>query len=248
MHYRREAFAQGFAALGYAVTFGITTTPRAGDVMLSWNRYGPADKAATAFERAGLPVLIAENAYIARPGAKWYALARSHHVGAGRWAIGGPERWESLGIDLAPIRAAGEEIVVLPQRGIGPPGVAMPFEWPTTVVAYLKQRTRRPIRVRAHPGKNDKGDLLADLARAHAAVVWASGAGVKAIVGGVPVFHCFPRWIGAGASTFLRDADIEAPSRCPAARLATLHRLAWAQAHIDEIRSGEAIRRLLEMQ
>jgi hypothetical protein len=69
-------------------------------------------------------------------------------------------------------------------------------------------------------------------------VTWGSGAGIKSIVAGIPVFHEMPNWIGAPAAKLGLD-DIEQPFLGD--RQPMLNRLAWAQWDLDEIASGEAI-------
>lgn len=248
-HYRRDAFVAGLEALGYAVMFGVSMTPGPRDVLVAWNRYGPVDKAATIFERRGLPVLIAENGYLGNDvaGDRWYAISRSQHNGAGRWPAGDATRWDSLGVQCAPWREGGDEIVVLPQRGIGPDGVAMPIAWAMAAEAQLATMTRRRVRVRPHPGTMPTLSVEEDIAGAWAVVTWGSGAALKALVAGVPVFHAMALWIGAPAARPFWSADIERPLRDDAARLAMLRRMVWAQWRLSEIRSGAAFRALLEM-
>lgn len=239
-HYRRDAFVSGLMRCGFKIQRGVPNAPLKGDILVSWNRYGHAHRAATIFEKAGNAVLIAENGYLGHEfkGKRVYALARNHHNGAGKWVVGGPERWAAWGVELLPWRKDGET-VILPQRGIGPPGVAMPLKWPREV--------ERLGRTRKHPGANKEAlPLEQDLAKAGQVITWGSGAAIKALVLGIPVFHAFPQWIGAPAARPLKDRH--AGRVCDdAKRLAMFERLAWAQADIDEIASGEAIKRLLEM-
>ena len=243
-HYRREAFTLGLERLGYRVGFG-SGAPAPGDVLVIWNRKHDDHRLALQFEAIDAPVIVAENAYITPPSCKkMFALARSHHLGAGQWIESGPERWASFGIDLAPWRKTGDHILVLPQRGIGEPGVAMPLVWPRDIRRDLPKATKRPIRFRVHPGIHTSIPIEADLAGAHCVVTWASGGGVKALAAGVPVFFGLPSWIGAGAAV-RGFADLEAPRMDDAARLRVFERLAWAQAFPEEIASGEALQRLI---
>lgn len=239
-HYRRDAFMAGLQRLGYRVQPGLPTAPIRDDLLLSWNRQaGAHDRTATLFESRGLPVLIAENGYLGvkHNGTRTYALARSHHNGAGRWPTGGPERWAALGVELLPWRRPGGETVILPQRGVGAPGVAMPQKWPREFHGF--GRTRK------HPGTKEQIPLEVDLARASQVITWGSGAAIKALVLGIPVFYSFPKWIGAPAARPV--GDIKLGAKCDdEARLRMFERLAWAQWTIDEIASGEAIKRVLE--
>jgi len=242
-HYRRDLFLAGLARCGYAVDQPPKQNPDPCDVLLVWNRHNLNDEFAKRYEAAGARVLVAENGFIGTDGHghQLFALALWHHLGAGSWREGAEDRWAPLNVPMRPWRAVGDEIVVLPQRGIGPLGVAMPRDWTEKVVERLKSVTHRPVRVRIHPGKS-RTDPWPDLQNAWAAVTWASGAGIKAILYGVPVFHELPNWIGAPAARFGIN-DIEAPFLGD--RLPMLRRLAWAQWRLAEIAAGEPFRWLL---
>jgi hypothetical protein len=242
-YYRRDAFRAGLRRAGFDVGHQPKANPDPRDVLLIWNRSPANEVYASRYEKAGARVIVAENGYIGTDsdGHILYALALNQHLGAGKWRDGAGDRWGRLGLQLSPWRRSGTEIVVLPQRGIGAPGVAMPREWPLTIVERLRKVTDRPIRVRPHPGK-EKTDPFFDLTSAWAAVTWASGAGIKSIVYGVPVFHELKSWIGAPAARFGID-NIENPFLGD--RLPMLRRLAYAQWTLAEIQSGEAFSWLL---
>lgn len=241
--YKGEAFESGLERLGYQIERRHRRDPCPGDVIILWNRNRGMDAIASAYERAGGIVLIAENGYLGQPmgGGKFYALARGHHNGAGAWFVGDHQRFE---IAMQPWRERGDHVLVLPQRGIGPKGVAMPHGWEKQAIERLQDVTKRPIRVRRHPGpaKSDPGP---DLAGAHCAVTWGSGAGIKAIQAGIPVFYDFDKWIGACAAAPLAG-DIEA-CHMPDRQL-LWNRLSWAQWSLAEIASGEAFDRLCHEQ
>lgn len=220
---RIEIFRRGLERLGYSVENGIPSAPREGDVFCTWNRIGSADAAARLFEGKGLPVLVAENAAWGNEfaGSRWYSIARNFHNMAGQFPVGDASRWDGLGVDLAEWRTAGET-VVLPQRGIGPPEVAMPRGWPG----------KQCGRIRPHPGRFPGVPLEQDLANAGKVITWGSGAAIKALIWGVPVESHMPAWIG--------EQDNE-----DAGRLAMFRRLAWAQWRHSEIASGEVFARML---
>lgn len=245
-------------AAGFDVVCAIPN-PRPGDVVCCWNRYGRYEAEAKRFEAAGaLPVII-ENGYLgnryndhAKPftaaGDQLFALGNYKHNGAGEWPVGEPGRWRSQGIEVKPWRTDGEHVLVLPQRGIGPAGVAMPHDWPQKAVQRLRTMTKRPVRLRAHPGNNpSKTPLEDDLAGCWAAVTWGSCAALKAICAGVPVFADFPKWIGLSSARLLDGSDIEWPRDSETAREGMLDQLAWAQASVAEISTGEPFRRLMEI-
>lgn len=243
-YYRRDCFREGLARIGYRVGEMPKEKPEPCDVLLIWNRSKLNHVLASRYEAAGARVLVAENGYVGLEpdGHPLYAIALGHHSGAGTWCEGTTDRWTRLGIELNPWRSDGREIIVLPQRGIGEPSLSMPEGWTDSVVARLKQKTDRPIRVRPHPGK-EKTDPGPDLKDAWAAVTWASGAGIKAIIAGVPVFHEMPTWIGGPAAKFGID-EIESPFLGD--RLPMLKRLAWSQWTLDEVRRGEPFAWLLQ--
>lgn len=191
--------------------------------MVSWNRIREAGPAADTFEAAGRPVLITENASWGNDfaGGEWLTLVRGYHNLAGMFPVGGPERWDDLGIQLTSWRTTGET-VILPQRGIGPRATAMPHGW----------ANGKPGRLRAHPGRLAGIPLEQDLAQAGKVITWGSGAAIKALMWGIPVESHMPHWIGWQDNT---EAD----------RLTMFRSLAWAQWRIEEIATGEPFVRLL---
>lgn len=224
---RHRAFERGLARCGYSVVDGLTSRPGERDVLVTWNVIREARAVAGAFESRGLPVLVTENASWGNDfaGGHWYTVARGRHNTAGRFPVGGPERFDALGVDLAPFRAGGET-VILPQRGIGPPGTAMPQDWAGRALK------RYGGRIRPHPGIRDCVPLERDLAHAGRVVTWGSGAAIKALQWGIPVVSEMPDWIGEQDNT-------------DAGRLAMFRRLAWAQWTLEEIAHGEPFARLL---
>lgn len=240
-HYRRDAFVSGVKRIGGRLTDELDC-----DVLVIWNRYGPFRKLADTVEKRGGTVLVAENGYLGNEwaGDRWYAMSRTHHNGAGRWPDGGPERWDSLGVELSPWRTEGRELVLLPQRGIGPPGVAMPGGWASTAKAQLASGL--PVRVRPHPGQRVAIDLAHDLRKAAAVATWGSGGALKALAWGIPCYHGLQSWIGAPASRPIAEAA-RGPLRDDARRLGMFRRLIWAQWRLSEIASGEAFDCLLAL-
>lgn len=208
---RQQAFVEGLERIGYRVERGI---PDRCELFVTWNRIGPANNVkADRF-------LVAENATWGNDfHGRWYQIQENYHNVKCRH--GGPERWDSLGVDLEPWRTFGET-VILPQRGIGPPGIAMPRGWGN----HFHGRIRR------HPGRHQSIDLHQDLRDCGRVITWGSGAAVKALMWGIPVESHMPNWIGEQDNT-------------DQGRLEMFRQLAWAQWTLDEIRSGEAFRWLL---
>lgn len=222
---RWQAFAVGLERLGYTVERGSTLTPGPRDALITWNRIGSGEQAAQVFEAAGLPVVVAENCSWGNEGG-WLHLARGHHNTAGCVRYGGSWRWDARGIELAPWQT-GSEVVILPQRGIGSPPVAMPRDWPARAKAMTGGR------IRPHPGTMPCVPLREDLGDCRLAVTWGSGAAIKALMWGVPVESHMPGWIGEQDNT-------------DRGRLEMFQRLAWANWRLPEIASGEALRWVLQ--
>ncbi len=241
LHYRADAFRAGLRAQGFEVVDELRD-PSPDDVLLVWNRHGARNEQARRFEAAGARVIVAENGYLGKTwrGGKWFALSLDHHAGAGRWPDGGPQRWDSLGVELEPWKVGGTQTVVLAQRSIGEPGIASPWNWAESVAPRVHGR------IRQHPGAEPaRVTLRDDLADVGQVVTWASGAALLALVFGVPVFYAFPRWIGASAARPLSEFGTASPLRNDGARLAMFRRLAWAQWTVEEVESGEAFDHLL---
>jgi hypothetical protein len=220
---RRAVFTEGLQRIGFEVVHGLTLEPREGDVLVTWNRIHEGETCAREFERRGNAVLVTENATWGNDfaGERWYTLARSYHNLSGTFPIGGNERWDSLGVELAPWREGGET-VVLPSRGIGPACHRMPRDWPS----------KQSGRIRPHPGTGQAKRLCEDLAECGRVVTWGSGAAVQALMLGIPVDSHMPGWIAEQNNT-------------DAGRLAMFRRLAHAQWRLEELRTGGPFARLL---
>lgn len=239
-------FEAGLKSAGYTLINDIPRDIGKDDLIVTWNRR-PCDEASIKrFEQAGAKVLIAENGYIGNggQGKKLFALSINHHCGAGSWHIGQEPRWRRHNIRIDQWREGGSEIVVLPQRAIGEPGVAMPREWELHIVNKLRAVTKRNVRVRPHPGKEPASvTLYDDLKHAWAVVTWSSGAAIKAIAMGVPAFYMFENWIAAPMAKFGID-DLENPYR--GERESCLHRIGWAQWTAEEVANGVPFRYLCQ--
>lgn len=240
-HYGRDTFRAGLENCGYVWTDYIQT-PTPEDVLLIWNRGVINNVIAHRWQAAGARVLVAENGYLGKHwrGVQWYAIALGRHGGGGYWPLAGPQRWHGWAVPLAPWRKPGGDLVVLAQRGIGEPGITAPPNWYISMCSTFKS-----ARVRVHPGKDDVTlPLERDLANTSAVITWSSGAALKALVLGIPVFYGYKDWIGAGAARHVDDRS-KGVSTDDAARLAMFERLAWAQWTKEEVAQGEPFRKLL---
>ncbi len=223
---RAQMFRSGLQSLGYKINHALTNNPQSHDILVTWNRIGAADQSANAFESAGCPVIVTENASWGNSfaGQQWYHLALNRHNEFGRYPVGADNRWDNLEMPLLPWRDANGETVILHQRGIGAPGYAAPYNWHQGFSG----------RIRQHPGQRTDGiPLELDLAKTSHVITWGSGAAIKALMLGIKVTSVMPSWIGEQDNTYM-------------GRVAMLRRLAWGQWRHEEIESGEAFYWLLE--
>lgn len=237
-HYRCDVFAHGLARHGYHCELGRhQRNPGPNDLLVLWNRTRAFDPVARMYEARGARVLVVENGYIDE-GEKFYAVALGHHNGAGSWYVGDQPRFP---VDERPWRTSGSKVLILPQRGIGEQGIAMPSGWALRITDRLREITDRPLVLRPHPG-HQRVPIPLDFRDVWCAVTWGSGAAIKALHAGIPVFHEFGRWIGSPGAAPLAG-DLEACHTPDRRELWT--RITWAQWKLDEIESGEAFDRLL---
>jgi hypothetical protein len=245
--YRRDAFAAGLQACGFTLAGEPRALPGPGDVLVIWNRYGRNHETAKRFEAVGARVWVAENGPLGRDfrGEHWYSIMGGNPAGGGFWPDYGARRWDSLGIGICEWRNAGREVIILAQRGIGPPGIRQPDGWHRQAADRFHLKGLGPVRIREHPGENPCTPLLEDLRDAKCVVTWASAAALKALLWGVPVLYGYEQWIGRAAGTHLREGqrpEITRPERLP-----VFHALAWTMWRTHEIATGAPFRLLGEL-
>ena len=120
----------------------------------------------------------------------YYRVTRNamQHDGTGNASS---ERWNRLGLNIAPWQKGGRHILVCPPSQKF--GELLGFNaaaWLQTTLNTLKRHTDREIRVRAKKG--NATPLDADLKDCHALVAHSSNAAVLALLAGVPVFCTAP--------------------------------------------------------
>lgn len=246
-HYRRQAFIKGLQRMGY-----VEGPLSSCDLYLIWNRYGALDTNAENVERRGGTVIVAENAYLGNQfaGGHWFAMSVSQHNGAGRYPYLGPERWDNLKLELGKWREGNitgqpsDDLVLLSQRGIGPNGIAMPKPWPEQTSKWLRDKGYFN-RVRKHPGVTKYISLEEDLKKSKGVATWGSGAALKALFWGIPVFAEFSKWIGIRACRSVKEIHLGALKNDDL-RLDVFRRMIWAQWRVEEIESGRAFECLLK--
>lgn len=257
---RHEAIERGLARHGFTIARTPPHAPTARDIVCTWNCHADYQQDAAALVRkAGGRHILAEEAYTRWTWpVKHFALSLDAHNGAGRWFVGGPERWEKMGLDVRPWRAdaPGARIVVREQRGIGTPQMRSPPAWHERTCEALRRASKRPVQLRRHPALQQPVRVPAEeeLEGAHALVTWASSDAVRALIMGVPVFFAAPHIVVEGACKRLASlggaeltAEIEAPLMDDQLRLDALRRMAWAQWEIGAIERGEPFEHLLSV-
>jgi hypothetical protein len=245
-HYRREAFDAGLRAAGYSVVqSGRPTGPS--DLLVIWNRYGPAATEADNWEAAGGTVLVCENGYAGKDkdGIQYYAIAAQGHNGSGWCPSGNVDRFAALGIELHPwVHRPDGYALICGQRGIGSPRMASPPNWHMNADRRVRAWWPR-TKLRLHPGNNAPAvPLDDDLAGAAHCVIWSSSSGVRALCLGIPVYFDAPHWICEVAAR--RLANPERGVFDDTWRARALWRMAEAQWSVAEITSGEPFVRFRE--
>lgn len=256
--YRREAFLSGLSAAGYEVHERNPDRARPGDVLCIWNRYAQVEQIADRFEAEGGTVIVAENGFLSRGGGtpkfdvhesatpeSYYSLAIGGYNGSGRWFVGGRERLDALEIEIKPWREPGGHLLVCPNRGFGSRVMCPPANWRDQAAARWKSYPGE-ARFRDHPGnRRPARQLHEDLAGCSAISIWASSAGVHALVAGIPVYCDAPKWICKGATVEAVGGLPHETDAWDAARLQAMIGLSWHQWQIKEIESGEPFNHLL---
>lgn len=179
-----------------------------------------------------------------------------------------PARWDiiqdHMGITVRPWRTTGDHVLICLQRDGGwSMGGQDVTSWCTTVVTQLRQHTKRPIRIRAHPGdkkshrylkricdvlvqhgirnffiSEPERSLVQELDDAWALVNHNSSPAVAAAICGVPVIST--------DITRSQAREVSCPELCQIEDLPTFDRTRWlhrlAQFHwsYDDLASGRA--------
>ena len=247
-HYRRQAIESGLLRCGYALHSRWPHLVGKGDLLVIWNRKRGADETeAEDWERRGGSVIVMENGYLQKVDKTMYAISVGQHNGAGWFPVGNEDRFSKLGFEVKPWRTGGDYVLVCAQRGIGSKLMASPPGWAEKTAKDLRglKLLQLPVKIRQHPGNfAPKVPLLDDLKAAESCVIWSSGAGVRALVEGVPVVSRAPHWICSEAAVrqWIHAGDYVAKDN----REHALHCMSHGQWAVDEITKGEPFARILE--
>lgn len=230
-YYRRAAVESGLKKLGYQIVSARPNAPKSrDDILVTWNlKAGLEETQARTWEQRGGTVIVMENAYLQKVDKTTYALSVHGHNGSGWFPVGAEDRFTALGYPMREMVERKGYDLVCAQRGIGSKLMASPPRWAEKMVEKLKAQGRQ-VKLRPHPGNfAPKVPLMDDLKGAARCVIWSSGAGVRALVEGIPVLHSAPHWICAGWEGNRAEA---------------LHRMAHGQWRHEEIATAEPFARM----
>lgn len=250
VHYRREAFINGFARLGFIVhtempdrAFGPE------DAAIVWNMTARSQRTIDKAKAAGAALLVSENGYFGSDhnGHQHYAIALDGHNGSGRWHVGDPDRLKKFNLCFRPMRKFGGtgNVLIAAQRGIGSAKMRSPYKFEDDAAMGVIKRGCNAV-IRPHPGRDEPAiPLGVQLADSSAVVVWSSNVATKALIHGVPAYYCAPHIVTAGAAMNYHHDWLKTPTE--EERQEAFQRAAWAQWSLAEIESGEAIKTLLDV-
>jgi hypothetical protein len=164
---------------------------RPGDVFV-YGRLRGLDDTLRKAQTKGRTWYYADNCYLGRRNEHFRVTRCGYqHDGMGRAK---PERWERLGLEIKPWRAAGKHVLVCPPDQLyGELWGIDVVKWRADVLKQLERATDRPIPVRDRSSAKDPNrPLAADLAECWALVTCTSNVAVDALIAGVPVFCTHP--------------------------------------------------------
>lgn len=242
---RWRAFQQGLVRIGFKVIEPHRSCDLGpGDVIVTWNvttRDRDQIEAAAVF---GARHIVAENGYLTSAGGtRFIALSRDGHNGSGTWPVGGPERWARMERSLPPLHVSGNLVLVCAQRGIGSEGMAMPRAWPSETARRIEAMGFAAHIRHAPSACFGQPSLDSELAQSRAVAIWTSNVGTLARLAGKNVILCGPHHIVDGCMGRDFEEIAHPKHRDP---LPAFQRLAWAQWTVEEIKSGEPFKMLME--
>lgn len=240
-----DAMTEGLKRCGVSVTVHDRWRGIAGDIAIAygWNH----EPVFSAYRAAGLHYAYFDMGYWDRrqAGDKKNGF---HRLSVNSWDTADnmlrampADRFTSSGIRLKPWGSKGSVIILagMSNKAAGSHGFK-PGQWERETEIAVRERTDRPIIVRAKPtGDQSKIEPITDvLARAHMLITHHSNAAMDAMIAGVP-FHA-----RKGVGRILAPDDIFLIERYPDIgdneRLQLMQDIAYAQWRPSEMRTGQA--------
>lgn len=235
-----DAFAAG---TGCRLAFAEDEPDRLSDIPVVWGVLRQSDRILDQAKRQSLYYFYIDHAYFDRGHGHSYRIARNAYE-AGPVRACPSDRFDALGVTVAPWRKGGREIVVCPPTEYFMHAHGCE-DWLETTLARLKTSTDRPIVVRVKPKPGEAAVPLPQaLTTAHALVTHSSNVAIESACLGTPVFVSAA---SAAAPVGLTDVEaIETPAYPE--RAAWLAHLAYSQYSLAEIREGRAWRLLRDLE
>lgn len=235
-----RAFAEG---LGCRLAYAEDEPASLSEIPVVWGVLRDSDRILAQAKAQSLYFFYIDHAYFDRGHGKSYRITRNRYE-AGAIRKCPADRLEQLGIEVEPWRKSGREIIVCPPTDyfIAAHGCA---DWLDSTLGALRSATDRPITIREKPQPGEAAvPLKKALKTAHALVTHSSNVAIEAACLGIPVFVS-PASAAApvGQTDLLKIETPVYPDRQP-----WLAHLAYNQFSLDEIRTGEAWRLLLELE
>ena len=257
-----QAFRTGAARLGHTVVDHDLSADIAVIWSLVWAGRMRSNQAVwQQYRQSGRPVVVLEVGTLIR-GRTW-KMGINGLGSQAQWGVGSDlGRAQKLGITLAPWRSPGQDLVIVMQRSDSGQWQGLPpaQNWLDHTVNQLRSHSDRIIRVRPHPRQSiqippgcvldqprrlestyDDFDLTSSISTAWAVINHNSGAGVSAVMQGVPLF-CDTTSLAAPVSN-LDWTQIETPSRPN--RDSWFQGLCHTEWTAQEIATGKPLERLL---
>ena len=256
-----ECFADGVRAHGDTVIVGYED---AGEPVDAAYVFGvKAREQFGVFRSAGAVTVMLDKGYVRRTASHeglgkacefWRVAVGAHHPTGYLSVLRSPsDRWERLGIDVAPWRSEGDQIILAGSSGKYHEfnGLEDPTEYARKLVRRIQKLTGRPLIYRPKPSWRDAvpiagalysrhPDKLIDLLDgAHALVTNGSNSCFEAVVAGVPCVVLGDAVARPISSTSIHD--VLAPRLAgEEERMQWFFDLAYCQWTMDEFASGEA--------
>lgn len=235
-----RAFAEG---TGCRLAYAEDEPETLSDIPVVWGVLRDSARIVSQAKAQSLYFFYIDHAYFDRGHGKSYRITRNRYE-AGPLRKCPSDRFTKLGIEIEPWRKSGREIIVCPPTEYFIEA-HLCGDWLDKTLEILRAATDRPIIIREKPQPGETSvPLKTALASAHALVTHSSNVAIEAACFGTPVFvNDASAAAPIGQTDYSKIETPVYPDREP-----WLKHLAYNQFSIDEIRTGDAWRLLLELE
>jgi hypothetical protein len=235
-----RAFAEG---VGCRLAYAEDEPQTLRDIPVVWGVLRQSDRILAQAKAQMMYFFYIDHAYFHRGHGRSYRITRNRYE-AGAVRKCPPDRLSQSAIQLHPWQSGGRDVIVCPPTDYFMEAHGC-SDWLDSTLADLRRVTDRPITIREKPQPGETAlPLKSALKTAHALVTHSSNVAIEAVCLGTPVFV---NPASAAAPIGLTDISrIETPVYPD--REPWLAHLAYNQFSLEEVRSGEAWRLLLELE